>query len=344
MSKLRTVVVHFALMIFILLLSFSAIYVYQYMPEVHKVMQDTDKTLNLSRLVQKCFISFAMISVYIYSFYFFIFNLLFKKKLNVKNVFLSLGIIVLLIVIGRFCDGKTFRFSHLLLSFLGILFYGGIGLGARAILEYFSDKEKKKELERKNLQSELNMLRTQINPHFLFNTLNNIDALIRKDPAKASDMLIKLSKEMRYMLYDSNTEKISLASEVEFIKDYISMQRSRVKNPDGIELNLEGNFNNIELPPMLFIPFIENAFKHCHGPDEEAAIVFNLTRNNNEITFESRNCFDPNSQGHKDKTGGIGLDLVKKRLDLLYPGKHSFMIDKAGNQFQVSLKIKLDGD
>jgi LytS/YehU family sensor histidine kinase len=269
---------------------------------------------------------------------------LFKKKLNVKNIFLSLGIIVLLIAGGRFCDGQTITSSHILFSFLGILFYGGIGLGVRAILEYFSDKEKKKELERKNLQSELSMLRTQINPHFLFNTLNNIDALIRKDPAKASDMLIKLSKEMRYMLYDSNTEKISLASEVEFIKDYISMQRSRVKNPDGIELNLDGNFNNVELPPMLFIPFIENAFKHCHRQDEEKSIVFNLSRNNNEITFESRNCFDPNNQGQKDKASGIGLELVKKRLDLLYPGKHSFMIDKAGNQFQVSLTIKLDGD
>ena len=342
MNKLRTVIVHLALIIFILLLSFSAIYIYQNMPEVHKVMQDSDKNLNLSRLVQKCFISFAIISAYIYSFYFFIFNLLFKKKLSVQNVVLSLGIIVLLIVLGNFCNGKTFIFSHLFFSFLSILFYGGIGLGARAILEYFRDKEKKKELEQKNLQSELSLLRTQINPHFLFNTLNNIDALIRKDPAKASDMLIKLSKEMRYMLYDSNTEKISLASEVEFIQDYISMQRSRVKNPDGIELNLDGNFNNVELPPMLFIPFIENAFKHCHKQEDDAAIVFNLSRNNNEITFESRNCFDPNSQGHKDKTGGIGLDLVKKRLDLLYPGKHRFMIDKAGNQFQVSLTIKLD--
>jgi LytS/YehU family sensor histidine kinase len=240
-------------------------------------------------------------------------------------------------------NGKI-SFAKILGNLPGILIFGGIGLGARAILEFFKDKEKKKELERKNLQSELSMLRTQINPHFLFNTLNNIDALIRKDPAKASELLIKLSQEMRYMLYDSNTDKISLASEVEFIKDYISMQRSRVKNPDGIELNLDGNFNDVNLPPMLFIPFIENAFKHCHKQDEDKAIVFDLSRNNNELTFVSRNCFDPNRQVNRDKSGGIGLELVKKRLDLLYPGRHNFVIDKAGNQFQVSLTIKLDGD
>jgi two-component system, LytTR family, sensor kinase len=342
MKNLRIVLVHIILLTFISFISFWSVYVYQNMPEVHNMMQHVDKNLNITRLIQKCIISFGLFVCIIYSFYFLIFNLLFKKKLTTKNVLFSIGIIVILIGFNILASFNSFKFSHILSMLPGILIFGGIGLGARAILEYFRDKEKKKELESKNLQSELSLLRTQINPHFLFNTLNNIDALIRKDPAQASDMLIKLSKEMRYMLYDSNTEKISLASEVEFIKDYISMQRSRVKNPEGIELNLDGNFNNVELPPMLFIPFIENAFKHCHKQDEDSAIVFNLSRNNNEITFESRNCFDPNGQGHKDKTGGIGLELVKKRLDLLYPGKHRFMIDKAGNQFQVSLTIKLD--
>ena len=104
---------------------------------------------------------------------------------------------------------------------LWVLFFGGLGFGARAILEYFNEKDKQKELEKKNLQSELNLLRSQINPHFLFNTLNNIDALVRKNPEQASELLIKLSVQMRYMLYDSNTEKISLNAELEFIKDYI---------------------------------------------------------------------------------------------------------------------------
>jgi sensor histidine kinase YesM len=319
------------------------------MPEIHKMMQNIDNTLNLTRLIQKCLIYFGIGILNIYSFYFLIFNLLFKKKLTTRNALFLIGIVFILAAFNFSCNLSHFKFSNIPNIFLGILFFGGIGLGARAILEYLKnkerDKEKKKELEQKNLQSELNLLRAQINPHFLFNTLNNIDALIRKDPAKASEMLIKLSKEMRYMLYDSNTERISLTSEVEFIKDYISMQRLRVKNPAAIELNLDGDFDNVELPPMMFIPFIENAFKHCHKQDEEKAIVFNLSRKgNNEITFESRNHFDPNNQGNKDKTGGIGLELVKKRLDLLYPGKHSFIVDKAGNQFQVSLTIKFDGD
>jgi len=344
MKNLRIILVHIVLLGFVAFISFWSIYVYQNMPEVHKMMQNVDNSLDLPKLIQRCFITFGIFILTIYSFYFFVFNLLFKKKLSARNILFSVGIVLLLVGCTYLCSASCYKLSQIPGTLLGICFLGGIALGARAILEYFKDKEKKKELERKNLQSELSMLRTQINPHFLFNTLNNIDALIRKDPAKASEMLIKLSQEMRYMLYDSNTERISLNSEVEFIKDYISMQQSRIKNPDSIELNLRGNFNNAELPPMLFIPFIENAFKHCHKQDEEKSIVINLSRNDNEITFESRNCYDPNNMGNKDKTGGIGLDLVKKRLDLLYPGNHNFTIDKAGNQFQVSLTIKLNGD
>ena len=344
MKIIRIIFVNIVLLGFVGFISFWAIYVYQNQPEVHKIMQNVDKTLSLESLIRRCIITFGLFILFIYSFYFFVFNLLFKKKASAKNILLSIGIVLLLIGCSILCNNKSYDASQIPGTLMGILFFGGVGLGARAILEYFKDKVKKKELERKNLQSELSMLRTQINPHFLFNTLNNIDALIRKDPVKASELLIKLSQEMRYMLYDSNTEQISLASEVEFIKDYISMQRLRVKNPEYIELNLRGNFNNVELPPMLFIPFIENAFKHCHKPDEDKSIVINLSRNENEITFQSRNCFDPNNLGNKDKTGGIGLDLVKKRLDLLYPGKHKFVIDKVGNQFQVSLTIKLHGD
>jgi LytS/YehU family sensor histidine kinase len=145
------------------------------------------------------------------------------------------------------------------------------------------------------------------------------------------------------MLYDSNTDKISLSSEVEFIKDYVSLQKLRIKNPDIIELNLEGNFDNIMLPPMLLIPFIENAFKYCNKFDGEKAIVISISVKNNELFFTSSNCYDPENKTGNTRTGGIGLEVVEKRLDLLYPNKHEFAINKVDCQFIVSLKIQLDG-
>jgi two-component system, LytTR family, sensor kinase len=290
------------------------------------------------------FVSFIMV---IYSFYFFMFSLLFRRPITYKSIIYIILIIIILTGIQNIMSiliiQHTFKLKLNSSFFIFILIFGGIGLGARAILEYFKDKEKKKELERKNLQSELSLLRTQINPHFLFNTLNNIDALIKKEPAKASELLIKLSDEMRYMLYDSNTEKISLASEIDFIKGYISLQRSRFKNPNIVELKLDGDFGNIMIPPMLFIPFIENAFKHCNQPVDNAITIY-LAAKNNELFFQSKNCFDPENKGNKDKIGGIGLELVKKRLELIYPKKHSFTITKDGNMFTVSLTIQLNGN
>jgi len=345
MKYLRTAIVHIVLLGFLCLLSFGTLYIYKTNPEAQKMMQNMKHGINFAFLVRQAFITFGYLISITYSFYFAVFHFLFKKKWSYKGILYSIGVILFLILIGQqsLNHHTTFKISQIPGTLAFILFIGGIGLGARAILEYFNDKEKKKELERKNLQSELNLLRTQINPHFLFNTLNNIDALIKKDPAKASELLIKLSEEMRYMLYDSNTEKISLVSEVQFIKGYISLQKLRVKNPDFIELTIDGDFENIMIPPMLFIPFIENAFKHCNLTTDKA-IVISLIANNNELVFESKNYFDPENKGNKDKVGGIGIELVRKRLNLIYPGKHILNISKTENQFIVSLTIQLDGN
>ena len=343
MKYFRLVFVHVFLLCFIVFLSFGAIYVYQTMPEVHKQMQSVNKDLNLSLLIQKCIMIFGYFILIIYSFYFFLFDFFFRKKLTVKTIFFSLGFIIIILGYDYWMNCKYYNFSNTIGCFFGILFFGGLGFGARAIIEYFKTKEKQKELERKNLKIELDMLRSQINPHFLFNTLNNIDALIRKDPERASELLIKLSQEMRYMLYDSNTDQIRLASEVEFIKDYIILQKLRIKNPDAIELNLDGNFENIMVPPMLFIPFIENVFKYCNKIDVEKAVVISLSVRDNELTFKSTNYYDPEIKTGNLKPGGIGLEVVEKRLDLLYPDRHEFTINKYNCQFEVFLKIKLNG-
>lgn len=346
MKILRIVLVHLILFGLIILLSFGSLYVYMTHPEAQKIMLEIKKDMDLSYMIKISFFNFGIFVVIIYSFYFLIFNLLFKKKPTLLNIFKLTGVLLLLLGLNSLVSvisGSAFKVSSLPGALMFIVVFGGIGLGGRAIIEYFKTKEKEKELERKNLKIELDMLRSQINPHFLFNTLNNIDALIRKDPERASELLIKLSQEMRYMLYDSNTDKVSLGSEVEFIKDYITLQKLRIKNPDVIQLKLEGDFENIMLPPMLLIPFIENVFKYCNKFDVEKAIIIRIAVKGNELIFESNNCYDPENKSSNTRTGGIGLEVVEKRLDLLYPDKHEFNISKTDCQFIVSLKIQLDG-
>jgi LytS/YehU family sensor histidine kinase len=216
-------------------------------------------------------------------------------------------------------------------SFWGALFYLGV--------DWYRKKEQKKELERQNLQSELKLLKNQVNPHFLFNTLNNIDRLIASNPDKASAMLVGLSGMMRYMVYDTNANISPLSQEIQQIRNYIDLQEMQYANPDLVAYSVEGNHEGIELAPMLFIPFIENAFKHCTDKMVRHAIRFSFRMEDNRIYFESVNIANPAQHIEKDSTGGIGLETVKRRLELLYPGKHQLQIDEKNDLFCVSLNV-----
>jgi len=307
-------------------------------------MHEMNANITWEFLLKSSFIMLGNLLLDIYSFYFILFKQFFKKKLSVKSVLFSLGIVALLVCVRIFTDEGDVKLSSLPGALIWILFFGGLGFGEPAIIEYFNEKDKQKELEKKNLQSEVNLLRSQINPHFLFNTLNNIDALVRKDPEQASELLIKLSVQMRYMLYDSNTEKISLSSEVEFIKDYISLQKLRMRNQKAVRFLLNGEFKTRVIAPMLFIPFIENAFKHCSDKEHTGAIEIEITENNEQLDFFITNLFDPDDTGIKDKRGGIGLDLVRRRLKLIYPDRHFLEIVDENNRYTVRLNIQLNGN
>ena len=344
MKTFRIILVHAVILVFISFMSFASLYVYKTNPKVHDLMHEMNSDITWELLLKSSFFMLGNLLLGIYSFYFILFKQVFKKKLSVKSVLFSLGVIVLLVCIRIFTDEGDVKLSSIPGSVLWILFFGGLGLGARAIIEYFNEKDKQKELEKKNLQSELNLLRSQINPHFLFNTLNNIDALVRKNPERASELLIKLSVQMRYMLYDSNTEKISLGSEIEFIKDYISLQKLRIRNQKTVKFSINGEFKDKLITPMLFIPFIENAFKHCSDKEHEGAIEINIAENKDQLSFFTSNSYDPDKTGIKDKSGGIGLDLVKRRLKLIYPDRHFLEITSENSRFTVRLNIQLDGN
>ena len=194
-------------------------------------------------------------------------------------------------------------------------------------------------LAKQNLQSELALLKSQINPHFLFNTLNNIDSLIKSNTDRASEMLVKLSGIMRYMIYETNIEKVSLSNEISHIQSYIDLQKIQFASAKFISLSIEGKPKNIFIAPMLFIPFVENAFKHCTNKAVSDAISIKFSIENNIVNFKCVNMFDEKQQISKDNASGVGLNLVKRRLDLIYSGKHTLSIIKENNTFQVILSV-----
>ena len=197
------------------------------------------------------------------------------------------------------------------------------------------------ERETENLKTELLFLRSQVSPHFMFNVLNNMVALARKKSDTLEPSLIKLSSLMRYMLYETDEQKVPLEKEVEYIQSYIDLQQQRF----GKNLKLCASFNNIgsgnEIEPMLLIPFVENAFKHGTGIIEGAQIKIELQVNNGILQFVVSNRYNNETNGSKDKDSGIGLNNVQRRLNLLYGRHHALLINKKDGWFTVSLQINL---
>lgn len=205
---------------------------------------------------------------------------------------------------------------------------------------FYREKQEKTSLEKQNLMSELALLRTQINPHFLFNTLNNIDALIFSNPNEASAVLIKLSDIMRYMLYDSSAEKVPLVKELSYLENIIELQSLRQKNKNFIKYNVQGNPANLMISPMIFIPFIENAFKHGDKSNNSNGINIKIEIANDSVSLDVQNDISE-VNAIKDSVGGIGLYNVKRRLELLYPNKFVLDILETKTSFKVDLKIEL---
>ncbi|MDA3893803.1 MAG: histidine kinase [Salinivirgaceae bacterium] len=198
----------------------------------------------------------------------------------------------------------------------------------------------KAELETRNAKNELELLKSQINPHFLFNTLNNIDTLIHKSPDDASRSLITLSDMLRYMIYDTNTERVALSKELEYIKHYINLQKLRIPDPDFINTTVPENCSQ-KIAPMLLLPFIENAFKYAVNNGQEPRIVIDLNCNDSMLIFKCTNKYS-DSNALNINSGGVGLENVKRRLELIYPHKHELKISKENNIFNVELKLELN--
>ncbi len=192
-------------------------------------------------------------------------------------------------------------------------------------------------MARNNLQTQLALLRAQINPHFLFNTLNNIDILIARSSIDASRYLNKLSDMLRFMLYETQAEKIPLSAEFEYIRKYIELQTIRTSNSTFVTLNLDEDERDRQVPPLLFIPFIENAFKHSTNKKINNAIKISISAKGDSIEFHCRNIVSRGTVAQK--ASGLGLDIMRQRLELLYNNTYTLSISQDDLYFDVKLSI-----
>ncbi len=200
-------------------------------------------------------------------------------------------------------------------------------------------QELEKQLKSERTEAELKWLKAQINPHFLFNALNNIYSLVYFKEDNAAPMLVKLSNLMRYIFYEGNYEKVNIAKEVQYMEDYIELQLLKKKYLGKVHFKKEIHNNSIFIEPMLFINFVENAFKHGNLDADEGIVEINLLTNEKELLFTCKNNFD--DTGIKDATTGIGLENIEKRLALLYPGQYDLTTIKKGKDYKVRLHIQI---
>ena len=195
----------------------------------------------------------------------------------------------------------------------------------------------------KQLAAELSILKAQVNPHFLFNTLNNIYSMSLYDSNKTPEMILKLSQLLSYMLYECKDEEVNLEKEIQFIKNYIDLESVRVEDIAHINLNINGEDPGHKVPPLLFIPLIENAFKHGISTEQSTSkININLEISSDKIDLEINTPIDHSIEENKNnELGGLGIKNVKKRLDLLFPEHHTFQISKDNSLYTTKLSLLL---
>ncbi|GAB4404817.1 MAG: hypothetical protein OHK0039_05310 [Bacteroidia bacterium] len=208
----------------------------------------------------------------------------------------------------------------------------------RMVDAHSRQRELEEALKSHRLEAELRFLQAQVNPHFLFNTLNNIYSLAFTGSAQTAPMIMKLSEMMRYMVYDGKAAWVPLRSEIQYIYNYIELQQLKTPERQQIRLEVSGDPGPHRIPPLLFVPLFENAFKHgnldAHG---QGWLEAHLDLDPQGLHFSLRNTFLPRES--KDQIGGIGLDNIRQRLALIFPGRHAFEVLQADGIFEVAIRL-----
>jgi len=240
-------------------------------------------------------------------------------------------------------DDHNFRSTRQVFSFLNhfvsSLLLSGFAIGLGVMEKLKKNEKRQKEMEKEKLHSELAFLKNQVSPHFFFNTLNNIYSLIGIDGPTAQQSVLKLSKMMRYLLYESERGETMMSHEIDFMENYIDLMKLRLSSRVDLQIDFPKEFADFSIPPLLFIPFIENAFKHGSGHRESSFIKISMKIADNSVFFLAENSIGKSAQTGDLQHSGIGLDNVKKRLGLLFPGRHELRIEPGDKIFKVELTI-----
>lgn len=251
-------------------------------------------------------------------------------------------------VISNSLGTHTFQFwDSLSGAFISLILVGCISSGIKIFSDWLAYTRMKSESDKQQMQSELQFLRSQVNPHFLFNTLNSLYALTLKKSDKAPELVIKLSDMMRYMLYECNVSWVPLDKELNYVKHFVELGQLRLGDRGELTLNISGDPKPFWIAPLIFLPFIENAFKH--GMDrliDDAYLHIDISiEDSGDLYFHVKNSTLPYQTMEKDKrSGGIGLSNVRRRLELVYPDQHRLTIKSADDCFEVDLFIHLIED
>jgi len=235
--------------------------------------------------------------------------------------------------------GLSAFYLSLLAGLRGGLSVGGIAAAIKLMKHWYTEGQRNLRLQKENAESQLQILKAQVHPHFLFNTLNNIYSFTQNTSSTASAMVMGLSDILRYMLYECNKPLVPLAKELKMTEEYIDLERIRYGNALEMDINLPGDTDGLHVAPLMLLPFIENCFKHgISNILDQPWLSLHVTIEDRTMTMKLLNS-KPARPSHR--TPGIGIDNVRKRLALLYPGKHELVINEEEEVFIVILKLEL---
>ena len=290
------------------------------------------------------YIAVLLAGLYVfYSHFFILTNYLNKKKY--KAYFLRLIPIILTAPIPfvLFINLKDEQYRREWLSMLlGVMFvFLTLSFLIRMAQNIIINALKQEQFKKQVINSELVYLKSQINPHFLFNTLNNIHTLVYTQAPSAPEAVMKLSSLMRYMIYESNAATVPLSSEIEYLQGFIGLQQLRYKSPDVVDFQVKGNIENCEIAPLLSIHLLENTYKHSPSKLETGDIKVRIEAKENQVVFSFQNPICDNKDNLLEEPGGFGLANVQKRLEMLYPDNHQLDISETDGIYKVELKINI---
>jgi LytS/YehU family sensor histidine kinase len=225
--------------------------------------------------------------------------------------------------------------------FLETNFIVGIAFAIKIVKKWLEQQEEKHEMEKQNLQTELNLLKAQLNPHFLFNTMNNLYSLSLEESSKTSEGIAKTAELLRSVLYECNESEIPLEKEISLLENYIGLEKMRYGNRLQVNFNVNGEVKEHKVAPMLLFTFIENCFKHgCGNNPNHLVVNISVDASKSGILFKTENGKNKKLRQKDKKSGGVGLKNARKRLEIIYPNRHHLHVSELENTYKVHLEIR----